>query len=127
MYDVKNCSASLRKLGVSYHYALKRLLGFPKHESNHYTCALLEKMTFQHYMKFQKTKFLFWMQSSSSPCLVGLKNYMIKFSAYANGITKSWSNLYDVRGVLDNDLCALRSRIFYVQNRENSSYINHAG
>ena len=127
IYDVKNCSASLRKLGVSYHYALKRLLGFPKHESNHYTCALLEKMTFQHFMKFQKTKFLFWMQSSSSPCLVGLKNYMIKFSAYANGITKSWSNLYDVRGVLDNDLCALRSRIFYVQNREDSSYINHAG
>ena len=125
IFNLKNCSAILRKLGVSYHYALKRLLGFPKHESNHYTCALLEKMTFQHFMNFQKTKFLFWMQNSSSPCLVGLKNHMTKFSVYANGISKFWSSDYNVCNVLDNDLCALRSRIFHVQNREHSSYMYH--
>ena len=124
IFDNKNCSEILRKLSVSYHYALKRLLGFPKRESNHYTCMLLEKMTFEHYMNFQKTKFLFWMHNSRSPCLVGLKNYITKFSVYAKGISAFWFSEYHVRNVLDNDLCALRSRISYVQNREDSSYVH---
>ena len=124
IFDTKNCSAILRKLGVSYHYALKRLLGFPKHESNHYTCALLEKMTFEHYMKFEKTKFLFWMHSSKSPCLIGLKSYMTKFSLFAKGISLFWSREYNVRNILENEICALRSRILYIQNREYSSWHN---
>ena len=41
----KNTTSALRKLGsMAYHYALKPLLGFPKYESNHYTCDVLDKL-----------------------------------------------------------------------------------
>ena len=125
IFDLKNCSATFRKLSVSYHYALKRLLGFPKHESNHYTCALLEKMTFQHYMKFEKTKFLFWMRNSKSPCLIGLKNYMTMHSVFVQKV-------YHFLGHV-NIMCAMYltmkfvlyvQEFFYVQSREESSWHN---
>ena len=51
--DIINSSmctvSAFKRLSVAYHYALKRLLGFPKHASNHFTCHLLDRMTFKHF------------------------------------------------------------------------------
>ena len=37
-------------------------------------------------------------------------------------VENTFSSLYDVCDVIDNDIDALRSRILYVQNREESSW-----
>ena len=37
-------------------------------------------------------------------------------------IENTFSSLYDVCDAIDNDIDALRSRIFYVQNREECSW-----
>ena len=37
-------------------------------------------------------------------------------------IENTFSSLYDVCDAIDNDIDALRSRILYVQNREESSW-----
>ena len=45
----------------------------------------------------------------------------IKHSKYILDFTELWTNKYGVDNVLDNDFCALISRIVYVQDREESS------
>ena len=44
----------------------KRLLGFPKYESNHYTCDVLDKLTFNHFLNFKAIRLLFYPQYSES-------------------------------------------------------------
>ena len=118
----KNATAALRKLGVAYHYGLKRLLGFPKYESNHYTCEVLHKLTFNHFLNFKALKFLFWMNSYSSPCFNILKVYFIKFSYFKNFISEIFYKIYDIPFILDNDIQAIYSRITFIQQREPSSW-----
>ena len=120
----KNCSAALRKLSVAYHYALKRLLGFPKHSSNHYVCAILDKLTFTHFLNYKSVKFLFWLESCESPCFAVRKRYMIKHSMFAGAISDIWYKEYDIINPLENDIDALLSRMFFIQRREPSSWNN---
>ena len=47
---------------------------------------------------------------------------MTKFSKYAENIKSNWWKDYGVTNLLENDLDALSSRIYYVQNREASSW-----
>ena len=47
--------------------------------------------------------------------------YFLNHSKYILDFTELWTNKYGVDNVLDNDFCALISRIVYVQDREESS------
>ena len=112
---------SIRKLGVAYHYAYKRLLGFPKRFSNHYTCAVLQRPTFSHFINQRLVKFLFWLKQSDSPCFVRFKTYFMKHSHFLSFISRIFNLEYNVSSVCDNDCDALLSRIVFVQTREASS------
>ena len=77
--DIVNSSmctvSAFNRLSVAYHYAFKRLLGFPKHASNHFTCHLLDRMTFKHFYNLKVLKFFHWVTMSLSPCLIKFKYY----------------------------------------------------
>jgi len=118
----KNSGDTLKKLGIAYHYALKRLLGLPKFYSNHYTCSILAKFTFTHMMNHKMLKFLFWCSESSSPCFIMHKIYFLKFSKYFKFISNNFWKEYEIINLLDNDLDAVHARIKFVQNHEPSSF-----
>ena len=104
--DTKGCSDVLSKLSVSYHYALKRILGFPKRFSNHYTCNYLDMLIFKHLRNYRTLKFLRWLNSSNSPCLVWHKVMLGRCSRYASYVRDVYRREYNVLDVLDNDFGA---------------------
>lgn len=121
VYDSRGCAAALRRLAVSYHYGLKRLLGFPKHFSNHYTCNVLNMFTFGHLRNYRMMKFYAWMKDTKIVCMMRHRYTMIHHSDFAKRINRVFSNVYEVSDVLSNDIDALVSRIGFVQLREPSS------
>ena len=54
-------------------------------------------------------------------CFYLHKIYFLNNSIYISNFNKLWFNKYGVTNVLENDLCALISRIWFVQSREESS------
>ena len=103
------------KMAVSYHCALKTILGVPKFYSNHLTCYVLGAFNFNHFLNIEITKFIWWIIDCQSLCFYTFKNYFLKSSTFIESIA------YEVPGVLVNDRMALLSRISFVQNREPSS------
>ena len=67
--DILGCSSVLKQISVSYHYALKRILGLSKRDSNHYACYLLDQLTFENMRMLKMLKFYNWLKNSSSPCI----------------------------------------------------------
>ena len=112
------CLGLFRQLAVSYHWAIKRLLGFPKWERNHFSCAIIDRFVFKHFAIFKATRYLFWLRDCTSPCFVTHKTYMTKFSLYYEHLNITFQNDYNVPYVLENDFSALVSRLKYVQNSE---------
>ena len=121
----KRIRGLLKQLAVSYHYALKRVMGLPKWSSNHYTCSLLNCLTFEHCINLKTIKFYFWLVNCSSPCFERHKVYIIKFSRFFLEIDKLCRIRYQLVNFWDNDVDALRSMMFFVQSREPSSYVNN--
>ena len=111
---------TLKKLGMAYLYALKRLLGLSKFYSNHYTFSILAKFTFTHMMNHKMLKFLFWCSESSSFTMH--KIYFLTFSKYFTFISNNFWNEYEIINLLGNDLDAVHATIKFVQNREPSSF-----
>ena len=108
----------LRTISIAYHAAFKKLLGLPKRFSNHVACKILNCLTFEHYLNFRTTKFLFQLYKSTSPCFALHKRYFTQHSFLMHYLGNVFLDKYDVSGILDNDLDALESRLFYIQDRE---------
>ena len=98
----------LRKNSIAYHASFKKLFGLPKCFSNHVTCKILNCLTFEHYLNFRITKILSKLH----------KRYFTPHSFHILYLGNVFSDKYDVCGILDNDLDALDSRLFYIQDRE---------
>ena len=48
--------ALIKQLAISYHFALKKVLGFPKWASNHFICSMLRCLNFRSLSKFEGIK-----------------------------------------------------------------------
>jgi hypothetical protein len=105
------CSRNFKQLSVSYHAALKKILGVPKVYSNHFTCNVLNVLTFENFINLKCLKFLFWLSKCNSPCFLKHKFYFLNLSLYVKNFSILWSQKYDVLNTLDNDFNALLSRI----------------
>ena len=69
--------ADFKQLGVSFHYSLKRILGFPKYFSNHLACEILNSYTFENFINVKILKFFFWMVRCDSKCFYAHKFYFL--------------------------------------------------
>ena len=119
--DTKGCRGILSKLSLWYHYTLKRILGFPKRLSNHYTCNYLDKLISKHLRNYRMLKLSRWLNSSNRPCLDWHKVMLGKYSRYASYVRDVYRREYNVSDVFDNDFDAMTSRLFFGQIREPSS------
>ena len=123
----EGCLGLIKQLGVSYHYALKKMLGFPKRESNHHACYLLGQLTLEHLMIWRNYMFFKRLIDSNSPCMDVNWYYFRNNSYLAQYLDRMFKDKYQVENFYDNDADALKSRLFYVQNREPSSWNNEIG
>ena len=115
--DGSKCREAFKKMSVSYHCALKKILGVPKFYSNHIVCSVLSALTFKHLINFRITRFAFWLKKCNSVCFYSFK-YLLNESPFIEYFNQFWFDTYDVYDVLNNDLHALLSRINFIQDRE---------
>ena len=116
------CAGLLKQFAVSYHYALKKILGFPKRSSNHYTCYLLNNMTFDHLLNHRILKFYKWLETCDSPCFLLNKYYLLNNSSLKRSLDYNFFEKYQIDDINHNDVDAIISRMFYVQHREEASW-----
>jgi len=112
---------ALKDFAIAYHYAFKKLIGLPKRFSNHLVCNELGVLTFEHLTNWKRIRFLFWLNSCTSPCFSSLKIYFMRFSNVKRVVDSISFRLYGISNILDNEYDAIISRIFFVQNTEPSS------
>ena len=92
-WNTAGCQAPLKQLAVSYHYALKKLLGYPKRTSNHFICYVLDKYTLEHLHNIELLKYYRWLCNSSSPCFAPYKEYFMRRSALRLSLEKMFFQL----------------------------------
>ena len=119
--DKAKTAKSFTKFSVSYHLALKKLLGFPKFFSNHIACSILNVFTLRHQVHFNVLKFFLWLKECKSICFSFHRNYFLRFSYFRRLLDSLFLKNYDTENILENDPDALVSRMFFVQNHERSS------
>ena len=110
--------ASLRKIAVTYHKAVKRVCGLNVWDSNHAACDAVGVSIFQHLHAQRLVKHLFSVISSGSPCM----KHLVYYFKYQSNICRETKNFfwaqYGVSDLLNQPICALMSRISYVQRNE---------
>jgi endonuclease/exonuclease/phosphatase family metal-dependent hydrolase len=119
-YDLQGSKREFHALEVHYHRAIKKMLGLPGWESNHYACAIAELPIFKHFIHRRTISFLFNVIRSESPCIAPLRSYYMHRSEILHVIKFNCRELYDIENVLVNDFDAIKARISFVQAREKS-------
>ena len=122
-FNLHKCRREIRHFEVGYHKALKKIWNIPNYFSNHFICKKLNMLTFKHKLNFDLLKNAHTL--FEHPCKFVSKNlyffrYRSQFIKFTNNI---WKDMYLVGDstVLENDLHAVKSRVWFIQNREPSS------
>jgi hypothetical protein len=116
----KDCKTELKKFGVGYHKALKKICCCPYYFSNHFVCNNINTLTFQHYLKWIKIRFSLRVLKSKNKLFVKLSDYMLNHSTLAQSLL-GILRIYNIEDPLLNDKDAILARIFYVQRHEQHS------
>ena len=111
----------INKMSVTYHKAVKKISGHNLWDSNHDACESVGLYMFKHLLA--KRMLCFWnnLIMSKSPCLTNLRYYFRHSSSIFHNLKKLFHDVYSV-DILDNPLCAIISRIGYVQRTEPRSH-----
>ena len=121
----KYCKSAMKQFAVAYHKSIKKILNVPYGASNHDCCEILNLLTFNHFINFNKIRFVY--KLFMNPCNFVLKNlsFLKKDSLFLKEINDTLAEQYDVYSDLFlNDLDGILSRIFFKQSREDrSTYI----
>ena len=114
--------ADIYKIGVAYHKSVKKIAQLNTWDSNHEGCLYVGVPIFRHLLARRLLSSFFRLCDSNSPCLDKFKFYFRFKSSFSKHIDTLFSNVYEVK-VEENPLCALLSRINFVQQHETSSMI----
>ena len=111
------------KLAVAYHKAIKKMVGLNVWDSNHHACALSSLPIFKHLLARRSLNFYCSLIKSKSPCIASLKYFYRSDSTLGKNLRAIFDLKYGVKNILDHPICALFSRINFVQRNEESSWI----
>ena len=118
------CSRSIKDLSIGYHFALKKILGFPKFYSNHFTCDIFNAFTLENFINTKCIIFFFiWLSRNNCSSFNPFKHYFLTNSHFKRNIERICIEKYNISNVLSNDLDAINAIIKYVQDRERTVYL----
>ena len=113
-----------KNIATTYHRALKRIVGLSPYHNNHDAASLSGMLLFQHLVSSRVVSFLFRLINDKSNCMTDLKGYFRNDSIMSKNIKMYFKDKYKLSSLYDNDLCAIKSRISFVQRTEESSGYN---
>ena len=121
-----NNASAIKQFSIAYHKAVKKILNVPYGCSNHDACDVLNILTFNHLVNYNKMRFVYNILKYPTGFIFNNLSFLKRYSVFQYEIEKLLGEKYDVySSLLSNDIDALLSRIFYVQRRETrSSYIS---
>ena len=61
-------AGNFKAMSISYHAAVKMMLGLPKRFSNHFACNFLGILTFEHFLSNMYFRYLSWLLNCNCPC-----------------------------------------------------------
>ena len=112
-----------KKCSIAYHGAIKKLCKMNKWDSNHEACFLSNQQIFNHLLVKRTFRFYLSLINSKSPCLKDFKYYFRFQSVLYSRVRSIFDSVYGVRDIFDNPICAIMSRIDFIErNEERSSY-----
>ena len=112
-----------KKCSIAYHGAIKKLCKMNKWDSNHEACFLSNQQIFNHLLVKRTFRFYLSLINSKSPCLKDFKYYFRFQSVLYSRVRSIFDIVYGVRDIFDNPICAIMSRIDFIErNEERSSY-----
>ena len=115
-----------RSLSIVYHKALKQVVGLSPYHNNHDAASLSKLLLLKHLVASRSVSFLFQLSFNKSVCMIDLKNYFRFDSTMYKCINLYFLRNYNLDSIFNNNLCAIKSRIWYVQRNEHSSgYVPH--
>ena len=107
----KGALSNLKQFGLAYHKAIKKILCLSSHESNHFACELAQLMTFEHLLN--KNLIFFAFRMLQKPCnFINKEKFCFRRSCLISKVYELLKNKYDIESLLENDIEAVKSRIF---------------
>lgn len=108
----------MRQFGVGFHKAVKKLLGFSSHESNHFACQEANILMFNHLVN--KLKVNATLRFFTKPCafISKILDFLYISSSLLRNVSNILRDVYEIETLIDNDFQAILSRIWFVQNHE---------
>ena len=117
-FDIKGSTYEYHVMEVTYHKAIKKMLGLPWRFSNHIACEVAGLPIFNHFINKRILCFLFNMIQTTSPCILPLRDYFMYDSHLVKSLSLIFNESYSVNNILNNNQLALKSRIDFVQRHE---------
>ena len=106
------------KISIAYHKAVKKVAGLQIWDSNHEGCDIVKVPIFKHLLNKRMICFLHSLLNSCCNSISRFKYYFRYSSNYALALKSVFHLSYGIEDIFDNPLCALISRIQFVQNHE---------
>ena len=112
-----NAKSVLKKFAVGFHKAIKKSCSLPMRHSNHDVCDSLNMLTFDHYINWLMIRLAFRAMKFDNALLLNLKSFFLEKSVFIDNVRKIGRD-YDIGDIFQNDIDAIKSRLFYVQRNE---------
>ena len=113
-----------RKLEISYHKAVKKVMKLEMWRSNHNACEQMGVDLFKHLLSKRLLTFYFATINSNCKMISKLKYHFMLSSQLYNSLKNRFRQLYQINDVIGNDKNALIARVYFVQRTEpRSTYV----
>ncbi len=119
--DRRGSKSSLRTLEVTYHKCIKKVMKVPIHTSNHLICEKTGFFVFKHLINWKMISFFFKLIRTESKCFLPHICHFLSYSELIRNVKEIFFDDYNIINVFENDIDAIRSRIEFVQSREERS------
>ena len=123
-YSNLNSKNLFNNIAASYHNALKRSLNLTKWHNNHLAAQMSGALLFKHLLAERIVSYYVSLIKSKNPCTNDLRHFIAHDSCIAKCTRDYFREQYLIFDLINQPLCAIKSRIDFVQrNEESSEYI----
>ena len=120
--DLKGCVNDFKSLSINFHKCIKKIAGVQWSANNHDLCEDMGILTFKHFINNSIISFFHNLINSKSACTERHKHYFLFSSITLKMLNKLFHKIYSITNVMTNDLDAVKSRIRFVEAREERRY-----